>query len=145
MPTGHCGEEMRRRPSPISLLLGVVCLGPLSGPEVRTLPEMVDKPHLWPSEPGGGAAAPGSLLPHLDEPRCQPAGVVDSPGLEFGSLSPPMTSVSPQRAPTGRLWSELVSVCGTHSQQSVAEVQVEPLLRCHPTDHLPARGGGSAG
>lgn len=35
----------------------------------------------------------------------------------------------------GRLRSELVSVRGTHSQQSVAEVQVEPLLSCHPTNH----------
>lgn len=124
---------------PLACFWGVVCPGPLAGPEMR------DRPYLWAQEASRGAAATRGLTPYLDQPSCRPTGAVTALGLNPVPHPHSRGPVGPQPSPTGRLRSELVSVCSTHGQQSVAEVQVEPLLSCHPTDHLPARRGGRAG
>lgn len=84
--------------------------------EAHTTPERTEAP-----ADRGGIAPGSSPLPSL----------------------PPDEPVEAQPPPTGRLGSELVSVRGAHSQQSVAEVQVESLLSRNPADHLPARWGRS--
>jgi hypothetical protein len=112
---------------------GVAGASTCTGRELGQAPPMAPQP--------GGLAAPlrVALPPHLDKLRHQHH---DSP-----SPTPyvPMTFMEPRLTLTSRLGSELVSVRSAHSQQPVAKVQVEPLLGCHPADHLPAGGKKSRG